>query len=260
MPPDSPTTRAAPRLPVALAVATLLGVLLGLLGPFGSYLNGDVAIRLGYWIVNCWTGLLIYGLAATAAERIAPIPSWRGWTALAAAAALASVPQTIVTRLLAFILWPDLAGRGLGWLNWYVQVLTIGAVAVFGYAALRRFWPAPARPAHDPAPVPPARAELALNDRVLALQMEDHYVRVHGASGSELLLMPLAQAIALLPDVEGERTHRSWWVARGAIARIEGSPRGMRAHLTNGVVAPVARTAVARLRSAGWLDADRGSP
>jgi DNA-binding LytR/AlgR family response regulator len=89
--------------------------------------------------------------------------------------------------------------------------------------------------------------------------MEDHYVRVHTRAGSALLLMPLGQAIAEAAPLAGVKTHRSWWVARNAVIRTEGGPRAMRLHLSNGLVAPVSRAAVATLRKDGWLAAEPGN-
>lgn len=246
----------APRWLAGFACATLAGVLLGILGPFGSYLNGGIGLRFAYWTSACWAGLLLYSAAAIAAHRVAALPSRAGYLALAAATVLASVPQTMLTRWLAFALLPELATRAPGWGSWYGQVLTIGAVAMSGYAAARLVSVAAPVPA-GPASAPAARDRAILGREVIALQMEDHYVRVHAPAGSQLLLMTMAEAIGLLGGVDGERTHRSWWVARQAVDRIEGTPRAMRVHLTNGIVAPVARNAVARLRSAGWLDMER---
>jgi DNA-binding LytR/AlgR family response regulator len=93
-----------------------------------------------------------------------------------------------------------------------------------------------------------------LADDVLALQMEDHYVRVHRPGGSELILMPLTRAIAAV-TADGLRTHRSWRVARHAVVGVDGDARAMRLRLANGLVDPVARSAVTHLRAAGWLAA-----
>lgn len=91
-----------------------------------------------------------------------------------------------------------------------------------------------------------------LGEDVLALQMEDHYVRVHRPTRSELILMPLGRAIERV-GAEGLRTHRSWWVASQAVAAVEGDARSMRLHLSNGLVVPVACSAVTHLRAAGWI-------
>ncbi|MFT4251060.1 MAG: LytTR family transcriptional regulator DNA-binding domain-containing protein, partial [Caulobacter sp.] len=49
------------------------------------------------------------------------------------------------------------------------------------------------------------------------------------------------------------QVHRSWWVARRAVARVERDGRNLRLRLVDGEAAPIARAAVARLRAAGWL-------
>jgi DNA-binding LytR/AlgR family response regulator len=78
--------------------------------------------------------------------------------------------------------------------------------------------------------------------------MEDHYVRVHRASGSRLELMPMADAIARY-GVAGIRTHRSWWVAVSAVRAIERDGRNMRLRLDGGLTVPVARNRVAAVRA-----------
>lgn len=108
-----------------------------------------------------------------------------------------------------------------------------------------------------PAPAPPPRLLARLNPRlggeVLALQGEDHYVRVHTALGSELLLMRLGDAIQELDGLEGERVHRSWWVARRAVGETRMDGRRACLVLTNGLHVTASREATPTLRRAGWL-------
>ena len=73
------------------------------------------------------------------------------------------------------------------------------------------------------------------------------------ALGSELLLMRLADAIEELEGLPGERVHRSWWVARGAVGAARANGRRLSLTLTNGLDVPVTRDAASRLRRAGWL-------
>ncbi len=92
-----------------------------------------------------------------------------------------------------------------------------------------------------------------------ALSVEDHYVRVHGAGQSEMLLMNLGDAIAKLPGEQGERghgerVHRGWWAARGAVRGHRRKGREVELVLTGDLVVPVSRPNVAKLRAAGWLD------
>jgi|WetSurMetagenome_2_1015567.scaffolds.fasta_scaffold174740_3 hypothetical protein len=99
-----------------------------------------------------------------------------------------------------------------------------------------------------------ARLSSRVGDDVLALQGEDHYVRVHTALGSDLLLMRMGDAIDELDGMEGERVHRSWWVARRAVVGARVNGRRASLTLSNGLDVPVSREATSRLRRAGWLE------
>ena len=78
-------------------------------------------------------------------------------------------------------------------------------------------------------------------------------MRIHTAGGSRLVLATLAQAMAALGRAPGLRVHRSWWVADKAVAGAVAEGRNLRLVLVNGLSAPVARSAVAAVRAAGWL-------
>jgi DNA-binding LytR/AlgR family response regulator len=65
--------------------------------------------------------------------------------------------------------------------------------------------------------------------------------------------MRLRDAIAEMDDVPGAQTHRSWWVAKAALADGAAVGKGREIPLTNGLSAPVARDSVDRLRQSGFL-------
>ena len=88
---------------------------------------------------------------------------------------------------------------------------------------------------------------------ILAVSVEDHYVRVIAEDQSHLVLMPLRDAIALLPPDEGMQVHRSWWVARSAVCAHHRKGRDLRLSLSNGMDVPVSRAMTGPLREAGWL-------
>ena len=88
---------------------------------------------------------------------------------------------------------------------------------------------------------------------ILALSVEDHYVRVIAEDRSEMLLLSLAEAVALMPEGTGEQVHRSWWVARSAVVRHRRQGRDLRLELLGGIEVPVSRATVNTLREAGWL-------
>lgn len=229
--------------------AVALGLLLAALGPFGSYLNDDLAGRAAYWIAAMLLGLLLYGAAYRLVTATLPAGSRAWWPALIGAALVASVPEALATRGVALRLWPELARVDPAWPLWLGQTATLGLLVTIAAALLLRRAGAMAAGVATPAPV--VAAERLAGD-VLALQMEDHYVRVHRPHGSELVLMPLGRAIDSVA-APGLRTHRSWWVAAHAVVRVEGNARSMQLHLSNGAVAPVARSAVIHLKAAGWI-------
>ena len=106
------------------------------------------------------------------------------------------------------------------------------------------------------APLEPriyARLPARLGRNVLALQAEDHYVRVHTATGSDLVLMRMADAIAEADGIAGLRVHRSWWIASAAVASARSEGRRAELTLTNGLTVPVTRNTVPDVRRAGWL-------
>lgn len=239
-----------------VGLAIIAGILLAILGPFGSYLNGGPLRLFGYWIGAMLLGLLFYGPAyrIVAISTVTGSRAW--WLALIVASVVASMPEALATRMLAFRLWPDLARLDLSPGPWFVQTATIGVVAMTSVGLVQR---RALSASHDDRKSSPSAAPITapLGGDVLALQMEDHYVRVHRPAGSELILMPLGRAIEAV-ETDGLRTHRSWWVAAHAVAAVEGNARSMRLQLSNGLVAPVARSAVTHLKAAGWIKDSEG--
>ena len=88
---------------------------------------------------------------------------------------------------------------------------------------------------------------------IIALMVEDHYVHLIAQARSAMLLMPLAEAVALMPQGTGAQVHRSWWVAQSAVAGHRRKGRDVRLVLAGGKEAPVSRAMVAELREKGWL-------
>jgi DNA-binding LytR/AlgR family response regulator len=88
--------------------------------------------------------------------------------------------------------------------------------------------------------------------RLIAVQAEDHYLRLHTDRGSDLILMRLSDALAELEGLEGAQTHRSWWAARDAVASVARGDGRAALTLDGGLVVPVSRRYAKALRDAGW--------
>lgn len=97
------------------------------------------------------------------------------------------------------------------------------------------------------------RLPLHLRDaRLIAVQAEDHYLRVHTDRGSDLILMRLSDALDELEGLEGAQTHRSWWVAKDAVRRASRGDGRATLVLEGDLIAPVSRRYSKVLRESGW--------
>lgn len=236
---------------VGFAVSTSVGLALGIIGPFGSYLSGTLPVRTAYWVVCLWAGWLAFGVSLPILARWAEARRISAWIWTPAAVAVLTLLPVLLSRTLAVRLWP-VVGQ-VGWLEWYGQGLVISALATVGMMWATRSQDATTGKADAESADPRDRLPARLGRTVLCLQMEDHYVRVHTPQGSALVLMSLSQAMAGLKDVDGTQTHRSWWVARGGVIGVVEDGRNMRLRLTGGLEAPVSRARVGALREEGWL-------
>ena len=266
--PPTFTARIARKLLIDLSIMTAVGLVLAVIGPFGTAAQ-PLAFRLVSWIALAWLGYTFY-------RPLAPLVGWLHgqlhlprvalWIGLTM---LATIPLTAAIWVIEFLPGlvpaPALDDALLAYLN----VLAIGASVTVVFYLLERGKAEPAAAARppsvpvpgEPASVPETPRQPAFLDRLpaelgtglIALEMEDHYVRAHTMLGSDLVLLRMRDAIAELEGVEGAQVHRSWWVARDAVERVEREGRNVRLLLPRGLIAPVARSRTAELAAAGWL-------
>lgn len=102
---------------------------------------------------------------------------------------------------------------------------------------------APAKAADDEIPVVPLPPRFLQRmtrlvglgiDDILAVEAEDHYIHVHTTRGKELVYYRFGDALEELAALDGLRIHRSAWVSRKAIERVEGDGRNLHVLLGNG--------------------------
>lgn len=231
----------------SLAFAAVAGVVLGVLGPFGSFLNGNLLLRIFSWVVNLVVGTVFIGLAVPLLTRLALRLRLARRFGIVAGVLVATLPVTLFSYAFGHWLWPQAINR-VRPEDWVSQALIIEA-AVLGLWVLFQL-ALEARPTSSRPPE--AAAPPAIDADVLCLQMEDHYVRIHRLHGSGLELMTMSDAIARYGP-QGLRVHRSWWVADHAVTAAERDGRNWRLRLSNGLSVPVARTSVTEVRARGWL-------
>lgn len=262
------------RVLIELAFVLLLVVLLAAMGPFGTYQSGPWPSRLAYWTRTLLVGYVLFrpGLEATGkAARSLGFPVHGGW--ISAVLAL-SVPMSVWLWFFGPSVdldrpWPTAAQ----FMETYAQVVFVAGLAAAGLWWLAqsenesqatkadRQDPPEIRSAALPSAsdVPPIGERLAgrlpahLGLDIIALEMEDHYVRVHTVQGSALVLMRMGDAAAELAAVDGMRVHRSWWAARSAIDEIVRQGRTTVLVMKGGLQVPVARDRMPDLLARGWL-------
>jgi hypothetical protein len=235
---------------IDFAVAAAIGLFVGVIGPYGSYLNGAPGPRIFHFIVCFCVGTLIFGvlqrLTVAGAERLKmPV-----WPAIVVALLVGCVPLALFIGWLATTLWPFLRDR-ITPLEWYGQCVFLSG-PVLTFVIVRRAMRA--RAVRDAYPVQASSqpSVMPASGEVLCLRMEDHYVRVHTLAGSRLVAGPFERVIAGMTH-EGMRVHRSWWVARAAVSGVVADGRNLRLTLRGDLTAPISRASVAGLREAGWL-------
>ena len=240
-------------------LATVPGILCALLGPLGTF-DASLTQRFLFWVPTMAIGAVAGMLTTITADRIEYLAA-RPWLKLATITTIITAFMTAVVMLNSWLVFGPSAARFSVTLVFYVWVITLAmsAIGTLNYERNRRIAaasPLTLEPGAQPvAATLTARLPVRLQDHpILALEAEDHYVRVHTPAGSELLLLRLGDAAREMGGLPGARTHRSWWVARSAVKSVNRAEGRMTLVLVNGVEAPVSRSYVSELREAGWLD------
>jgi hypothetical protein len=73
---------------------------------------------------------------------------------------------------------------------------------------------------------------------VLALEAEDHYLRIYAESGSDLIRYRFTDALTELGHTYGLRVHRSWWVNSECALHFTATGKVAEITLTNGLRVP----------------------
>lgn len=237
-----------------LLVCAVAGAFLGLIGPLDT-LQAPLALRLGYWVIAAMGGGVIGWGVTVMLMRWLPLEG-RPWLTIAAIALVMTAPATLFIWI-----WGELAFGGEAHMGGFLHL--VGPVALISLAmtALNRLIldrPLPVQV----APSAPAVTRSAFLDRLpqrlrdaalLAVEAEDHYLRVHTDRGSDLILLRLSDALNELAALDGAQTHRSWWVARAAVRDVAKGDGRATLTLEGGLRVPVSRAHAANLRAAGWF-------
>jgi len=238
-----------------LAAATAIGVFFALIGPFGSY-ERPFPERLVYCVGVGWAGAPIFYPGLRLGLYFGNRWGWPLWVSAPAVAPILCAPIAAMVTVVRPILLPNASDALPAPVDLVAGVaMVVMPLTLAGLAAWRYLTPPPAEPAPAGPPRPKflERVPARLGEQVLALEAEDHYVRVHTPLGSTLILMRFADAIAEMDGADGLKTHRSWWVAKSAVRNFVSRGRRMDLVLDGGLTVPVTREAASQVRRANWV-------
>lgn len=238
-----------------LLIVAAIGAALGRLGPFDTFSDLKAADRFAYWI---GLTLLMWLQTAAALHLLRDVLGQWHWAARTTLAALLGALPTAFE-----VAWAESLLR-------VSRDMTLGDVAmIYGDVALIAV--AVALPlemidghrlvrGRSPNIAPDPTAEIGTlvsalpADRrgmLLALEAEDHYLRVHTDRGDALIHRRLSDALNEVSAIPGLRVHRSWWVATAAVERAERDGDRLSLRLRGGLLVPVSRTYALAVREAG---------
>jgi hypothetical protein len=241
------------RLAADLGLWVAVGVVMAFLGPFGSS-QRPLPERLVYWEL-CMVGGGVIGILIDAPlrRRLSGF-----WPRLLAVSALMTPPVTLLVALVNHVLTGMRPGPENIAAPWF-QVFVVSFAAM----CLRQLAWAEPPPAPEPAVAePPSDPDASFRRRLsakrrqarlIAVEAEDHYLRVHTDAGEELITARFGDALSELAAAPGFRTHRSWWVAADAIEDVKWLRGRGEALLKCGLKAPISRSNAAPLKAAGWF-------
>jgi LytTr DNA-binding domain len=250
----------------------IVAVMLGVVGPFGTFSQMPFLPRLGYWLaVALMTYAIGYVVIGLVLGYYLPGRSYRGAKVLAAGF-VAAVPITASVALLNTALFADPR-----WVNGdlaalFINVALISSGISFLYdlilgrdgeekvtAAAEPHSAAAPSPTVFPTDAAPPMARPPLIERLPAsargrltyMSMQDHYVDVHTDRGSALILLRLADAMRETAPMAGLQIHRSHWVALDAVQDTLRKDGKLYVKMSDGALLPVSRSFLAAAREAG---------
>ena len=246
-------------LPYNVGVAAVVGLGFGVMAPFGT---GEAAVSLAdrylYWLI----AIMLNWMQATVALTVlanSPLAVRVGAIRFSLLIAVAlSFPASFEILWLNYTFFNSPFGNPAHLLEVWRDTLVVYALGTpAATALLLPYWQnsamvisSPVRseiesvPNNSVSPEPPLffeRIPRPLGNRLIALGMEDHYLRIYTDVGSDLVLCRFADALRELTAFDGLQVHRSWYVARSAIIQVQREGRAMTLCLSNGLEVPVSR-------------------
>lgn len=237
--------------PKALAAMFILGVMLGLVGPFSTFDYFRPLPRVAYWI-----GMVFVGYAAGSFGGGVTVnyinQVWKSpnvWLSILAAGIGSGILVSIVVYVANSAILGDWDIDGFSGILTLVYCILISICV----AALHVLFLREDRPSAPKQIEILSRLQIQNRGPLLYMSMQDHYVNVVTSRGKELLLMRMSDAIKEADGIEGFKIHRSHWVSIDGIKRVERQNGNHFIEMLDGQKLPVSRGQVQAVKDAGII-------
>ncbi|MEN8895589.1 MAG: LytTR family DNA-binding domain-containing protein [Yoonia sp.] len=233
--------------PASIVVMIGVAVVLGIMVPFGTDETLGPLSRFAYWIVTVVT---TYGSGALINELLTlrlrdRVPLWLHMIISGIVTGVAITAIMTVINLATFQFLPSLSGA----LSYFGNIFVIASIvsAIFTFVSRNK-----AQTQNQPARVLD-RLPFDKRGALLALSVEDHYVRIISSKGADVVLLRLRDAMQETGDIAGLQVHRSHWIALDAVTHAKRNGDGAVLTISDGTEIPVSRRYMPNIKEAGLL-------
>ena len=225
------------------ALALMLGLGAGYVGPFGTYVFVPLFHRLIYWTVIMLVSFSLWRMIDLTGQRV--IRNWPyEWSE-----AVVMVPFAMAnSTALVIVHWVSNQTLGsrfpISWTSFFMShvLMTSLVVAPTIFIVKRLIRNVSADAGADAIDFLTEKLPPALRGvRPFALAAEGHYVRVYTDAGEDLVTLTFEGAMRSVQGIPGFQTHRSWWVSVDAMKKIRAAGSAYELELESGLIAPVGR-------------------
>ena len=240
---------------------------LTILSPFGTDSNLTLTLRFLYWFGVIFGGTAIALTVSKLFQRQARLSRGFGYALVMSIQVLAaSIPITLLVAGMEMWLRDPLNWAQLPQVFGYVVTITVAITAASSFVERHRALTekigddqtSNESQLRSRALLAITRFHLRLDpvlrhEEILVLKADDHYLHVGTSKGTALIRCTLAAALDELGALDGQRVHRSFWVARSAILTINRHGNAYRIIMKDGKAVPLSRRRYSELSKCDWL-------
>ena len=222
----------------------VMSMMLTIAGPFGTYMSLSHSVRALYWLLIIGMAIAVSMTLKQALLRLRPDDH------LLVRGAIMSVAMTLVFTPILITIAHVTGGLRAS----VAEVAPAMALNVFlvSCSIATAQWVHQLQSKSLPKLMKRLPEERRWGD-VIRISSRDHYVEVITEHGTETLLMRFADAIGEMDGIEGMQVHRSHWVAKRGICRVEREKGRWYVCAKDGERVPVSRSYLDAVREAGLL-------